>query len=1025
MDVRSHLSSELTRIIECPYPASLSKLEDLLTRADEVTIRSCIHDLPPCAVLRLATLMCDALPLWAHTSHILQLLCCSPEFTEKLFLHSPGLLNALLTKANSSQHDFDDYLDLCVQLLSRPLPESISLPAAAQSFFLRAFERATQDPDVKTLQPVYRMLNGACRKLLGLLPADVRQQFDRELCHILSSNSTGQNSMLLLWCFGIVILTEHPEELGDSQHVGSHQLKQAAVLEKQWKTASGRKLFGSSNGLYKTINLTYLSVIWATKGDVGVSDAVAIEGIRIAVRTLHFVDVEARAGWPNSSALARNIFPKLPAKILREGIHPAVQLEALCFYALIAGANNLPSEIVTQYQSCLSRLGELANAECLRETLMVSLPNFAPQMQDSFFRTLLTDTLDACASGSTSSHFKSLVTLVDMLSTVSPSCAALSTKLLLALSSSTLQDKIWAMVRTEIAMSDAGCRTYATALHREAFAATISLILSLAFLVRSGEISFPHPLATALIMKQRKLPHIPKQCSHATSIPSGPSISFFQQEDRLKSELEGQNSYQRDSIVRSVAQICQDLETRCNTVEEPLRREKSRSQELERHVEKLCAQVSSLESQATDDRFHLDGLEDEKLGLADERDRISNKLDELREQFDQANRDAEETLRSAQEEYNTKELELQSLIVSQGEQLRLHEDEVSSLEHAEEELRALSGRYEDLQAHHGNTSRQLDDERELQERASELEAIELKHSSKDALREMEIKHTTDIEAVASEAEEERNKLNTKLTDTIHTSRQLKDVYDKTRKELHDLQSSFSTLETRTEELDVLCGEQEEELEELRTLRRNVLASMGLATQNPLMPRSATHLQKEGTVPETPREPREHKRRKPAIQTQDLAPKSTKPAQCLNDTAIENDADASFDTSRYGSQDGPTPKRQKPRPSLRASATQTPFNQKLSLGSRSASRKLSPVKRSALRQMSPNRRHTTVGFALSETHNQAEEAGSAMKMHGSLYEQTQEDFDVDDFLAGTPFTPGAFMSGTGRLPEEDDATTTEL
>jgi hypothetical protein len=33
---------------------------------------------------------------------------CSREFTNKLFSHSPGLLNALLTKANSSQHDFDD-----------------------------------------------------------------------------------------------------------------------------------------------------------------------------------------------------------------------------------------------------------------------------------------------------------------------------------------------------------------------------------------------------------------------------------------------------------------------------------------------------------------------------------------------------------------------------------------------------------------------------------------------------------------------------------------------------------------------------------------------------------------------------------------------------------------------------------------------------------------------------------------------------------------------------------------------------
>lgn len=264
-----------------------------------------------------------------------------------------------------------------MQLLSRPLPDSVSLPASAQSFFLRVFERAIQNPDVSTLQPVYSMLNGACRTLLSLLPAEVRQQFDRELCHILSSNGTGQNSMLLLWCFGIVILAEHPEGFSDSQNFGLDQPTSTAGLEKQWKTASGRKLFGSPSGLYKTINLTYLSVIWATKGDVGVSDVEAIEGIRIAVRTLHFVDNEARAGWPNSSALAKNIFPKLPAKVLREGIHPAVQLEALCFYAMIAGPGNLPVEIVTQYQRCLATLEELADADSLREILLVSLPIFA------------------------------------------------------------------------------------------------------------------------------------------------------------------------------------------------------------------------------------------------------------------------------------------------------------------------------------------------------------------------------------------------------------------------------------------------------------------------------------------------------------------------------------------------------------------------------------------------------------------------------------------------------------------------
>ncbi|KAJ4992727.1 hypothetical protein SVAN01_01773 [Stagonosporopsis vannaccii] len=1085
MDIRSELSAELTRITQCPYPASLSNLEHLLSRADAVIIRCCIYERPPCEVTKLAALICEALPLWAYTSRVLQLLCCSSEFTEKLLLHSPGLLNALLTKAISSQRDFNDYLGLCVQLLSRPLPEFVPLPASAQSFFLLVFERATQNPDVSTLKPVYSMLNGACRKLLNLLPPEVRQQFDRELCHILSSNGTGLNSMLLLWCFGIIILAEHPEEFADSAFCEVARPDWTGGVETQWRTASGRKLFGSPNGLHKTINLTYLSVIWATKGDVGVSDLEAIEGIRIAIRTLRFVDTEARVGWPNSSALAKNIYPKLPAKILRGNIHPTVQLEGLCFYSMIAGAGNMPAGVAGQYQGSLARIEELADAEHLHEILMVSLPVFAPQMQHDLIEALLSEIIEACVAKSAPRSLQNLVILVDTLSVTSSSCAPLRFKLLSALSSPTLQDKAWNLIRKDAAFLEAGCRTYAASLHREAIAGTISLILSLVISSRSAEPILPQPLAAALITKQRKLSQVSGQCFHATSTSSGHPISLFQQEstpftgqhlqdwrDRLKSELESQNFYQRDSIIRSVAQICQDLETRCNTVEEPLRRERLKSQQLEQRIEELNEQVSSLESQAADDRFHLDGLEDEKMALADERDRISTRLDELRVQFEEANRGADEALRSAQEAFNMKELELRSTILNHEEQFRTREDEIKelnatlgqvreSLEHAEEEFRASCEQYDDLQTRFADTSRQLDDEREaksrqfeevlrlkgravnlehqLQSAESELEAVteqlgdlevghqELKQSSEDALREMEVRYKTDLEAAATRENAECNKLHIKLSDVVQSSRQLKHEYDKATKELDALQITLSTLEIKAQELDMLCGEQEEELEELRALRRNVLASMGLATQNSITHRSASRSQKDGLIPETPRGPREHRRRKSALQTQDSAPKATATGQNLTDTVQEKVTEASAVVSGHESQDGSTPKRQKPRPSFKEPTMQTPLEQRPILASCSTSKRLSPVKRSALRQMSPNRRHTTVGFALSETDSssQAQEAGSATNRRESHRGPSQEDFDMDDFLAGTPLTPGAFASGTGRVPEDDASITTEL
>jgi hypothetical protein len=244
---------------------------------------------------------------------------------------------------------------------------------------VRVFEKASRAPDVSTLKPVYSMLKGACRDLLNVLPAQDREQFDRELAHILSLKSTGQNSMLLLWCFGIVLLAERDDESAPPQGLHTSIADHSAMsgFEKQWKTASGRKLFSSSTWLYKTINLAYLSVIWATKGDVGVSDDEAIEGIRIAICTLRCVDRTVLRSWPKSSPAARSTFGKLPSKLSRLDLDPTIRFEALCFYALIAGEGNLLAETVTQYEQCLTQVASLVEADCLAETLPVSLPVFS------------------------------------------------------------------------------------------------------------------------------------------------------------------------------------------------------------------------------------------------------------------------------------------------------------------------------------------------------------------------------------------------------------------------------------------------------------------------------------------------------------------------------------------------------------------------------------------------------------------------------------------------------------------------
>jgi hypothetical protein len=234
------------------------------------------------------------------------------------------------------------------------------------------FEKAKQRPDVETLKPVYAMLNGACKGLLGLMSPQSQQAFDEGLKRILCSNSTGQNSMLMLWCFGIAILAEYP----DLSRAGYNMSSQPTPARK-WRTESALKLFGTTSSHCKTLKLAYLNVIWAAKGNVGIPIAEATEGIKIATHILHFIDTKVRETWPTSSDYAKQLFPKLPSKIMQKDIHPSVQFGALCFYASMVGESKLSAEIVAEYTSVLPRVVRMLDTESFKEALTSSLSQYS------------------------------------------------------------------------------------------------------------------------------------------------------------------------------------------------------------------------------------------------------------------------------------------------------------------------------------------------------------------------------------------------------------------------------------------------------------------------------------------------------------------------------------------------------------------------------------------------------------------------------------------------------------------------
>jgi hypothetical protein len=705
-------------------------------------------------------------------------------------------------------------------------------------------------------------------------------------------------------------------------------------------------------------------------------------------------------------------------------------------------------------------------------------------MQEQSIHALIATTLDACTSPPVSHELSNLTALVEQITTSLPSCAPLQAKLLSALSTEVLQAKIWHVIGVKMENEDGTCYAHGAILHRRLLSATVAMVLTLTLTTQLAGPALPLGLTTALVNKQRQLPYIASQCSHSPPTLPLNTVSLFQQQDTqyngqhlrnwrdvLKLQLDSQTHHQRDMIMRSVAQICQDLETRCNTVEEPLLRQQEQSQGLERRVAELTEQVLSLESQATDAQLQLEGFEDENSSISDEKDRLVRKLDELEVHLQKAHKKADERLADMREDLNNKELELRSAMLNHEESIHAHDSEIrarddamsrleADLEHMQKQHSHLDEQHQNLQHRFHDIDEELQNERntgssraeeneqlgsriktlesELQNNEAELETAtcklgelqvsyqELVQSSEVAMSSLETKHVADMDAAVAKADEDKLLAHAQLQEAAQTNQQIKDVYEKTLRDLQALQATIPPLESRIQKLTNLYSEQKEELDGLRTWRRTVLESIGPVSQPHLAIRSASSTQNALADQESPRQPREHRRRKLALQMQGVGLKASTETHSAMDTAMEGIANTSFASSDSHSSQ-PTPKRSKPRPTPKMLSMQTPYTQKPVLTSKSVSKKTSPTKRSALRQLSPNRRHTTVGFAISEDEEEhvAQEMHSVSKRRGSLQSKQQPDFDMDDFLAGTPLTPGNFAAGTGRVPEDDDQTITEL
>lgn len=694
-------------------------------------------------------------------------------------------------------------------------------------------------------------------------------------------------------------------------------------------------------------------------------------------------------------------------------------------------------------------------------------------MKEEFLQTLLAAILESASSCHTSDYLNNITILAECLLSAVGTCDSLREKLMSSLNAGTIQNQVWDLIQADPIVQRASCHSHAASLHHKLRSATIGTILTVAITSDFKKPAIAQNMLIALVRRQQHDFLVTHDCSQPSKTNHNVPSLFEQQctpytgqhlqdwKKQLASELESQESYKRDSLIRSVALICQDLELRCNTVEEPLRKEQDKCRALEDEVVQLKGQIQSLESHAADDKFHLDGLEDEKLMLAEEKSEVTARLEELKGDFQEATRRADEALNTAREQLRSREAELNSIIVgheekardseielsdirealsqSKANEVRQHED-MMKLDELRDQLELRLSESENQRAHgHQMTSRQAEEmarltehkaelERRIQSQAEEYEAVsrrmsdlqashrEFVHASEESARNLEMRHNEKFEAARDKAKEEIEEANLQCQNARDDCDFIEKAHEQTRQQLEELQSSFLSLENQVEDLAERCAEQNDELIELRAWKKKVFASMGFVSQDLMQPDA--------------RPPKEaaSNRRKSQGHHRDLELRTSSQIPG-NGAHAPTDAPPDHPGSFSSQGGGSTPKRPRPRPSFKIP---TMRSRDSGITSTPGIKATSPHKRAALKNVSSNRRYASVGFAITSDgkrhENNAEWAPrSVRKARMSLPNINTADFDMDEdeLLTGTPLTPGQFLAGTGQVPQTEDESTTEL
>ncbi|KAL4924880.1 uncharacterized protein BDV17DRAFT_201212 [Aspergillus undulatus] len=686
------LGREVERLVNAPYAPSLQNLYNLIQKVTPRVVYAWVAR-KPCQVRALVDVLVDSLARSRYALPLLTTFALAQEFRDSLLQRYPHLLDQFLRKSIESSDI--EYLEVCIALLSSPLPCAIIPPASLAQFVMQMIERMRSNPCVDTVRPLYSI--SSCLQASGVLfelPHEVMSCFQTELTKALRNLDDHRENLFCLATFSKLASTSH-EDGGTGSGIGAPAWLQNI-----------RHFFGPKRGL-KTMDLVVLRVILACSSNYGnLTVEQAAESIRLAIRICDSVDKAQRECWIGGNQMK---VAKLLEKINRDSIDHSVQMLGASFLISLVPGASLPPDLTRRL---LDRLVSEEASDVLEILPIQVIPRLVMAhtacSEEAACETVLqylSSTLSNSPSGAADSARLKISQLVLQ--------GLQSSNLRLASTVSERHGKTINKLLSNFPRQPSGLGCLGTTICYDSVLKLENDLLSDLFTFWVGltlpEMPNPSGLTTlATFMNRSKLLLSGSKCASSQNKPLQLRAEVSYLKDRHESDVTRNdwragvrdvvttNSMKmNDSIMQKVEDICYDLEQRCGSIEAPLRLAEEQRDSYRLEAEQLKEQVHNLEYQLQQASNTITGLREEMSQLATHASSATDRVEELsanlaqaRHEIEELRRTSQDTLSTEKELSRTRELDIIATLTERDERIDELQEAIKCQTEANEQLRA-------------------------------------------------------------------------------------------------------------------------------------------------------------------------------------------------------------------------------------------------------------------------------------------------------------------------------------------------